>query len=123
MNNIKVGNKYTLKFVEDEGSDCIETEFAPIYNGQYVCVKLFTLPFEGDDYAPGSKVDFVQMERVSDKGIVNLLENGMGCVVPIYETHDYKFKPMDIDDGEDATANVLDGHYDYARCVIEVNVN
>ncbi len=120
MNNLTVGNKYTLKFVDNEGSDRIEPEFAPVYNGQYVCAKLFTLPFEGDFYVPGSTIHIAKMERVSDNVIVNVIHNGMGIVTPIYETHDYKFNPMIINDGENANANMLDEHYDYARCNIEV---
>ncbi len=116
---MNTNNKYILKFSDDEGSDRIATEFAPVYDGTYLCVRRFTLKFEGKEFVPGSKVDVAQMERVSDKVLIYIIENGMTFRIPIYETHEFKFKPMEL---EVVNANVLDGHYDYAVCEIEKTI-
>jgi hypothetical protein len=116
MSALTVGNQYNVYFFDNEGSDRIEPEFAPIYNGLYVCVKRFTLFFEGKRYIPGSKADFAQMERLSDKVLIYVCEDTINHVVPIYENDYSSFSPLDV--SKEENANLFDEYYLYAHCHI-----
>lgn len=133
LEELRNDREYDVKFFDDEYGDRIEEEFAPIYNGKYAFVKKFSLEFhDHDTYIPGSKIDVVQMERIPDKKIINIVEgavpvkfkNGDPIILSVPISEEYRtniFKPLKLKEDDDGTK--LDEHYTYAPCVIEDDIS
>lgn len=131
IQDFTIGNKYLIEFYDDEASDRVEEEFAPVYDGVYICTKINTLQ-ETENY---NERTYVEMQHIVTEECIYVLDEGYlvaadkpcwFCIPTYCDGVTGEITPLDIPDpilDEDEmypNAEYFDNHYEYCNCVIRL---
>lgn len=124
LKELIIGRTYSVTFMDDEFTDLIEVEFAPINNGRYECVKNYEISYDdyGDLYETDVKISVVKLKRINDNKYIDIIQFDNNGYLKFKNGEEIRFGvPLDIryELNENFYANELDEVYEYAPCIIE----
>jgi hypothetical protein len=122
IDNIIIGQLYKIKFIDDEGSDVIESEFAPIYDGEYIAIEKHVLS-EGEEIE--EDIPYVVFKHKLDERIIHIIKSDYVNTIdgkPLYFSTPINKSLSPILFTTEDTSDSLSNHYTYASCDIETTL-